>query len=73
MAPVGTLLGLVVTGVCAAGVDTEDLEDCYNRLKAIVYVQNGIYTVTCILVLILMREKPEKPPSKLSLTFMKLD
>ena len=73
MAPVGTLLGLIIAGICAAGVVETDPEDCYNRLKAIVYIQNGIYTVTCILVLVFMREKPEKPPSKLALTMMKLD
>ena len=72
MAPLGALLGLGVAGIFSAGVQIDDPVDCMQRLKKIVYTQNGIYTVTCILCIIFMREKPEHPPSKLSLTFRKL-
>ena len=69
MAPVGSLLGLAMTGVLASGVDKEDSKDCYDRFVKIVYVQNVVFTVLGVLFLILFRDKPEKPPSKLSLTF----
>jgi len=38
MAPVGSLLGLTLAGVLAAGVDTADPVDCMDRLELIVYV-----------------------------------
>ena len=72
MAPLGALIGLAITGSFAAGVDIESSQDCLKRLKEIVYTQNTIYTVLCVLFIFLMREKPDHPPSKLSLTFRKL-
>lgn len=72
MAPVGSLLGLGLTGVIAAGVDSSDPQDCNKRLQTIIYCQNIWITLTCILFIFLFREKPEMPPSKLALMFRKL-
>ena len=52
MAPLGALLGLALTGVLAAGVDVDDPVDCMNRLEKITYLQNGLFTVLCLLVFI---------------------
>ena len=72
MAPLGALLGLALTGVLAAGVDVDDPVDCMNRLKTIIWIQNGLYTVLCLLVLIFQRQKPDNPPSKLAIQTEKM-
>ena len=68
MAPLGSLLGLGLTGYIIIGINDDPVE-CMNRLKKIVYYQNIIFTVTVVSLLILMREKPNEPPSKTALTF----
>ena len=69
MAPLGSLLGLAMTGVIAAGVNSDSQSDCLSRFEEIIYIQNGITTVFCVLLFLLFREKPAHPPSKLALTF----
>lgn len=69
MAPLGSLLGLAMTGVIAAGVDSDNQQDCLSRFKELLYIQNGITTFFCILLFLMFREKPAHPPSKLALTF----
>jgi MFS family permease len=69
MAPLGSLVGLGMTGAIAAGMDVDDKEQCMNRLQQIVYSQNIIFTVLIFIFFLLFREKPTTPPSKLALTF----
>ena len=38
MAPLGSLIGLALSGILAAGVDAEDPQDCMDRLHSMVYV-----------------------------------
>lgn len=38
MAPLGSLIGLALTGVLSAGVNTDDAQDCFKRFRKIVYV-----------------------------------
>lgn len=68
MVPLGNLVGLVMTGAIAAGVDSESPADCKARLETITYTQNGIVTVITIVFLLFFREKPPYPPSKMALT-----
>ena len=63
MSPLGSLVGFGLCGVFAAGVDSDDPVDCLNRLKTMVWWQNGFFTVTCLLFIVLIREKPQSPPS----------
>ena len=72
MAPLGSLIGFAACGVFALNVDTEDPIDCMDRLKEMVWWQNGIFSVLCILYILLAREKPKSPPSQLALTFKQL-
>ena len=65
--PLGTLLGLVITGTVAVGLDEKDPVDCINRIEVVTSVQNFIITVFAILTLMLFREKPTYPPSKFAL------
>ena len=70
MGPLGSLVGLALTAVLAAGIDKDDpADECMDRLQIIIYVQNGIITGLCLLLILLIREKPSTPPSKLALTF----
>ena len=69
MAPLGSLVGLGLTGVIAAGVDVDDPVDCMQRLEEMIWIQNIVITITCVLLFIFHREKPVSPPSKLSLTY----
>ena len=70
MPSIGSILGLGMAGVLAMGVDADSSQSiCMKRFKYIVYAQNGFFTVFSLLFLIFFKEKPEKPPSKLSLTF----
>ena len=69
MAPLGSLLGLTISGVIAAGVDETDPVDCYNRFTSMVYIQNGIFTGLLLAVFLFVREKPKTPPSRTAMTF----
>lgn len=43
-----------------------------ERFRIIVYAQNGLFSLICILFVLFFREKPKAPPSKLSLIFRQL-
>ena len=72
MAPLGSLVGFATCGVIATGVDSDDPVDCLERLRKMVWWQNGFFTVFCILFIICAREKPKTPPSKIAMTFRQL-
>ena len=65
--PLGMLVGLIITGITAAGLDKEDTVASFNMLRKVTFLQNIIISVFALLTLILFREKPEYPPSKLAL------
>ena len=65
--PLGILVGLGITGVLAAGLDTEDLAACFDTVRSVTLAQNAVVSVLSLLVFILFREKPAYPPSKMAL------
>jgi len=69
MAPMGSLIGLAITGFIASGIDAKDQDACMKAMKTIVYIQNIVFTLICVPFLILFKEKPKTPPSKLALIF----
>lgn len=69
MNPIGAIVGLVLTGVIASGVDSDSPTDCLDRLQEIVLAQNIINTIITVPFFLLFREKPKTPPSKLASTF----
>lgn len=72
MAPLGSLLGFILAGVFAAGVDSTDPVDCMNRLEGIVITQNVIFSCSILALVVFIKEKPMTPPSKLALTFRQI-
>ena len=65
--PLGILVGLGITGAAAAGVDAEDPAACLATVRQATLVQNIVVSVFVLLTLLLFREKPAYPPSKLAL------
>ena len=65
--PLGTLLGLLITGLVSVGLDETDPVDCFNRIEVVTSIQNVIITIFAVLTLMLFREKPTYPPSKFAL------
>ena len=65
--PLGSLTSLVLDGVAANGLDETDPVACFNVIKIVTYVQNILITTFGLLTLLLFKEKPEYPPSKLAL------
>ena len=65
--PLGTMLSLLITGLIAAGLDDTDAADCLERIREVTLVQNVIISTLALLTLILFREKPTYPPSKLAM------
>ena len=68
----GSISGFAITGIVAAGVESSDVQDCQERVKNLLMVQNILITFTCTAFFVIFREKPKNPPSKVSLTFRKL-
>ena len=66
---VGSVVGLVISGVLAAGLDKNDKEACFKVLSQITLVQNILMTVICVLLIIFFRERPKHAPS--SVAFVK--
>lgn len=69
MAPLGNLIGYIIAGTLAAGVDSEDPIDCMQRLRKLVFVQNAIFSVFAVALIFLIKDKPLIPPSRLAQTF----
>ena len=65
--PLGILVGLGITGVLAAGLDTEDSTACFDAVRKVTLTQNALVSVLALLTLILFREKPAYPPSRMAL------
>jgi hypothetical protein len=65
--PMGTVLGLAISGIVSAGMDPKSIEDCQERTKKIIWIQNYMVTIFAILFLSFFKEKPDNPPSKSSL------
>ena len=75
MAPLGSVIGFIVCGAVAAGLDPDnpDPAECMAKYKTMIWIQNIVYTVFCLAFILLVREKPKTPPSALSMTYEKLD
>ena len=71
MAPLGSVIGFVVCGAVAAGLDPDnpDPVECMKRYETMLWIQNFVYTVTGLAFIFLVREKPKTPPSALSMTY----
>jgi len=66
---VGSVVGLVISGVLAAGLNKHDKEACFHVLSQITLVQNILVTVICALLFIFFKERPKHAPS--SVAFVK--
>ena len=66
---VGSVVGLTISGIIAAGLDKTDKDACFAVLARITLVQNIVITCICALLVIFFRERPKHPPS--SVAFVK--
>ena len=65
----GSVVGLTISGIMAAGLDKDDKEACFSVLRQITLLQNCIISVICVLLFLFFKERPKHPPS--SVAFVK--